>query len=144
LTVVLLAAYLSGIPGTIWAAIGLCAVMAVHYFLRVRSFKRFPVQIRLAFLLMLVAGLFPAMRWIHWVQLAGTTARITVGYCALARLLTLLPWNRDVPFTLTLVRQLALAAPSGGLVRVVPADTKVDGCSVKAQSCSLSNRPSAS
>ena len=44
---------------------------------------------------MLLAGLWPPLSFLHWIQLIGTTARVTTGYCLLARLLSLLPWNRS-------------------------------------------------
>ena len=36
---------------------------------------------------------------VHVVQLAGTAAMVLVGYCALARTLTLLPLNRSRPLS---------------------------------------------
>lgn len=51
---------------------------------------------------------------VHWIQLAGTAAVVTVDYCALARLLTLAPWNRREPLSLALVGRTLFSAPVQG------------------------------
>ena len=102
-------------PGAIEAALLLCVAMAIYYFLRVRRLRPFPVQVRVAYFAWLLMGLLPAMAWMHYVALAGTTAMVTVGYCPLARTLSLLWFNRVEPFTLTLVRRVLLSPPDGGL-----------------------------
>jgi hypothetical protein len=135
-TVVLLAGHLMGCPVAIYFAIGLCAAMGVYYAVRLRGLKPLPVQICLAYLLMLVAGLLPAMAWLHWIQLIGTTARVTVGYCATARMLSLAPWNRTKPWTLALTRQVFLAPSTGGLFQLSREEDKPTGAC-----CSLKNRP---
>lgn len=45
------------------------------------------------------------IQWIHWVQLVGTSARVLIGYCFLARPLSLAPWKRWQPLTWTLLRR---------------------------------------
>ena len=42
----------------------------------------------------LLLGQWEPMSWIHWAQLIGTSARVLTGYCLLARLTSLMPWNR--------------------------------------------------
>jgi hypothetical protein len=67
---------------------------------------------------LLVAGAMPWMAWIHWVQLVGTTAMIAVGYCPLARMLSLLPLNRAEPLTRSLAwRVFVQDRCAGGLVQ---------------------------
>jgi len=67
---------------------------------------------------MLILGLWGPLHWIHWVQLAGTTARVLVGYCLLARTLSLAPWNRRQTVSFALIRRtflsLQAAVPSCG------------------------------
>jgi hypothetical protein len=134
-TAPLLAAHLLGVQGAIAAALALCAGMAVYYLFRVRRWRPLPVQVRVAYLGWLLAGLLPGMGWMHYVALAGTTAMVTVGYCPLARMLGLLRFNRSEPFTARLVWRQVVAAPAGGLVSV-----RRRGASPPA-SCSLANRP---
>ncbi len=136
-TVGLLAAGLAGgsrmaIP----AATALCAVMAAWYFARLGRVKPFPVQIRLGYLALLLAGFLPWMGWVYWVQLAGTTAMVTLGYCPMSRILMLMPWNRSEPLTAGYALRTFLAPPGpGGLVmRTAAADAPAAPCSM---SCSL-------
>lgn len=116
LTVPLLAAHLAGVADAIYLAIALCAVMAAWYLLKFRQLRPYPVQVRLAYLALLLIGTVPYMGWIYWVQLIGTSAMVLVGYCPLIRMLALAPWNRSEPFSLRLVKHVIVASRSGGLL----------------------------
>lgn len=118
LTVPLLAAHVAGFAYAIEAAIVLCAIMSGYYFVRIGAVKPFPVQLRLAYLAWLTCGILPGFQWMHWIALLGTTAMVTVGYCPLARMLKLLPFNRNEPLTPDLIWRLFFQDPCvGGLVR---------------------------
>jgi hypothetical protein len=108
-TAVLLAAGLSGYWIGIWLAIVLCAIQIVHVIGLMHDVTAFPVQVRVTYLTMLIAGLWGPLHWIHWIQFAGTTARVLAGYCLLARTLSLAPWNRWQPLTWTLARRTYLS-----------------------------------
>jgi hypothetical protein len=56
------------------------------------------------------------MFWIYYVQLVGTTAMVLCGYCPLARMLTLLPWNRSAPISTSWLKLLVFSPASGGLL----------------------------
>lgn len=109
LTVALLGAGLCGWPEGIYLAMALCAVQIGHVIRLTRDLTAFPVQVRATYLAMLIAGLWSPLQWIHWMQLAGTTARVLIGYCLLARTLSLAPWNRRQPMTVTLLKQTFLS-----------------------------------
>jgi hypothetical protein len=108
-TVILLASYLSGWSTGIYLAILLCFIQIGHVVWLTKSASAFPVQVRVTYVLMLAAGLWESLQWIHWVQLVGTSARVSVGYCFLARSLSLAPWNRWQPITWGLVRRTYFA-----------------------------------
>jgi hypothetical protein len=119
LTLCLLGTGIFGWPAGINLAILLCVVQIGHVIWLTRDVTAFPVQVRVAYLAMLVAGLWgESFQWIHWMQLAGTTARVLVGYCLLARTLSLAPWNRRQPVSLALIQRtflsLQTAVPSCG------------------------------
>jgi len=102
-----------------WGAlpvIALTVIQAVHYLHRERRIMAFPVQVRLGYLLLLVLGTIPPLGFIHWIQLAGTTAVVTVGYCPLARILALMPWNRRRPLTAMLVWNTIVSPPVAGSI----------------------------
>ncbi len=109
LTVGLLSLGLLGWPAGIWFAMTLCMVQLWHVVWLTRDITAFPVQVRVAYLVLLMAGLWEPLQWIHWMQLAGTTARILVGYCLLARTLSLAPWNRWQPLSLDLITRTFLS-----------------------------------
>ena len=125
-TVLLLAAGLSRWPQALYAAMSLTAVQAVHFAWSNRSWAAFPVQVRLAYLAMLAAGLWWPLQVLHWIQLGGTTAMVLFDYCPLARLLSLLPWNRDEPLSLPLVRRRIFSAPQRGSILQQPKAGRTD------------------
>jgi hypothetical protein len=109
LTVGLLGTALLGWRSGIYMTILLCAVQIGHVIWLTRDVAAFPVQVRVAYLVMLIAGLWEPLQWIHWMQWAGTTARVLVGYCLLARTLSLAPWNRQQPVSFGLIRRTFLS-----------------------------------
>jgi hypothetical protein len=115
------------------AALLLCVTMAAFALWRTGEPRAMAVQARLAFAALLVLGLAPAARWFHWVQLAGMTSMVTVGYCPLERFLSLMPWNRRGPLTANLVRATFLTPPAGGGI-VRPAEAGA----ARATQCELS------
>jgi hypothetical protein len=105
----LLGAGLLGWPAGIPLAMLLSAVQIVHVIWLTRDYTAFPLQVRIGYLAMLIAGLWGPLHWIHWMQLAGTTARVLFGYCLLGRTLSLAPWNRWQPLSLELLRRTFLS-----------------------------------
>jgi hypothetical protein len=133
LTVPVLVAQLAGYARALPIAMVLCAAAGVYFWFRLRQVRPYPVQVRIAYLGLLAVGALPAMQWIHWVQLCGTTAMVTVGYCPLIRLLSLLPWNRTERFSFTLAWRVFFRQPcAGGMVCWPTAST-----SLSAAACAL-------
>lgn len=91
--ILLLAAPLGCSWGVPMAAVATTVHLA-HVTLRGHSIRSFPAQIRIGYLGLLLLGSLPGWSFIHLVQLAGTTLFLTTGYCPLARMLALAPWNR--------------------------------------------------
>ena len=122
LTTGLLATGLGGWAGGILLAMFLCAVQIVHFGWRAGNPAALPVQVRIAYLALLVMGLWPPMQWIHVVQLLGTSARVLAGYCLLARALSLAPWNRTNPLSMSLIHRTFFSmqpevAPCGSILQ---------------------------
>jgi hypothetical protein len=70
--------------------------------------------VRTGYLVLLLAGHLPGLWPIHLLQFVGINALLVADYCPLARMLVLLPWNRRVPLSLSLLRWLVLAPPAPG------------------------------
>ena len=122
-TVGLLAATLSGWTEGIYCTMALTAWQYLHFARRDRSPLSFTAQARLVYLGLLVLGQWEPFHFIHYAQLIGTSATVLAGYCFLARTLSLVPWNRRVPFTLSLVRHAYLTPPvRGSILQILPAE----------------------
>jgi hypothetical protein len=118
-TAILLAAHLlGGVAWAIHAAVALGAIQLVHFALREGRLVAFPVQVRVAYLMLLVIGSVPLLGFIHWIQLFGTWAMVLVGYCPLARMLSLLPWNRCEPLSGELIGRTFFSPPVSGSILV--------------------------
>ena len=113
-TVILLTAGVSGRPAGFALAIGLTVVQLIHFSMRERSLIAFPLQVRLAYWLLLLIALPENLQWIYWIPTIGTWAQVLFGYCAMARAGSLLPWNRKQPLSFALLEQTFLSAPVRG------------------------------
>jgi hypothetical protein len=83
--------------------------------------KPFPVQVRLAYLLWVAVGTYvPYMVFLMYITLVGLAANLFLGYCPLARMVGLLPWNRQEKLSLDLLRRVFLSAPVSGRFKPSP------------------------
>lgn len=113
-TACLLTAGLAGQPLGFPLAIGLTAFQLGHFAIRERSVTAFPVQVRFWYLLLLLVAFPTPMQIVYWIPAVGTWAQLIFGYCTMARLVSLLPWNRSAPFSLALLKQTFLSRPVRG------------------------------
>lgn len=106
------------------AVVAFSAAHAV-LFLLLHRFRvaAFPVQVRIGYLLAVAVGTYvPYMTFLMYVALVGLLGNLFFRYCPLARMLCLLPWNREEPFSLGLVARVFLSPPVDGRFRPPPAD----------------------
>lgn len=113
-TVGLLTAGVSGWPAGFLLAIGLTVLQSIHFIIRERSISTFPVQVRFAYLLLLLIALPENLQLIYWIPMIGTWAQVLFGYCTMARTVSLLPWNRKEAFSFALLKRTFLSAPVRG------------------------------
>lgn len=111
-------------------AIGLTIIQLIHFVARQNSIKAFPVQVRFWYLMLLIIALPPPLQLIYWIPMIGTWAQVVFGYCAMARLVSLFPWNRNVPFTFALLMKTFFSRPVRGNVQqgFAAASTAEPGC----------------
>lgn len=100
-----------GNPGAFVAAMVLTGVHLLIMLLREKSFTAFPVQLRLAYALMLGVCSLPGMQWLFWLPAIGTFALLIFGYCLMARMLSLLPWNRSEALSIELLLRVFTSRP---------------------------------
>jgi hypothetical protein len=113
-TASLLASGVVGQPDAFLAATALSAAQTVFFAVRERDFAAYPVQIRVAYTALLAVAFVPGLQWLYWLPMAGTYALVFFGYCLMARVLSLMPWNRREPLTLDLLRRTLLTPPVAG------------------------------
>lgn len=116
ITACLLTAGVSGLQAGFYLAIGLTVLQLIHFALRERSFTAFPVQVRFFYLLLLLVALPAPLQWLYWIPTIGTWAQLIFGYCAMARCVSLLPWNRSQPLSADLLQKTFLSRPVRGNV----------------------------
>jgi hypothetical protein len=91
-------------------------VLVLHRF-RVIAF---PVQVRVGYVLWVAIGTYvPYMTVLMYITTLGLIGNLFFSYCPLARMLYLLPWNREEKFSLGLVARVFLSPPVDGRFRPV-------------------------
>ena len=113
-TAVFLTVGVAGNPIGFFLAIGLTVIQLIHFTIRERSFTAFPIQVRFWYLILLLVALPEPLRIIYWVPTVGTWAQVIFGYCAMARCVSLLPWNREARFSGVLLKRTFLSPPVRG------------------------------
>jgi hypothetical protein len=80
----------------------------------------FPVQVRLAYFVWVAAGAYiPYMTILLYITMVGLATNLFLGYCPLARIMYLMPWNRQEPFSSALVLRVFFTPPVQGPFRPV-------------------------
>jgi len=135
ITTVLLVMGLSGYSLAFVGAMVVTAGQGLVLLVRDRSLVAFSVQLRAAYLLLLLISYPPPMRWLYWLPTVGTFALVVFGYCLMARVLSLLPWNGHEAYTVGRLRRTFLSAPNLDRVKTNLAATSCAGglCTIKAQ-----------
>lgn len=110
----LLSAGLSGWPLGFPLAIAVTTFQLVHFIIMKRSFAAFPVQVRFAYLLLLLVAYPAPLQLIYWLPTVGTWALVLFSYCPMARTLSLMPWNRKQAFSLALLKRTIFTPPTSG------------------------------
>lgn len=113
-TVGLLTAGVAGWATGFALAIGLTVIQLIHFTIRERSIFSFPIQVRLGYLLLLLVALPGKLQLIYWIPVIGTWAQVVFGYCTMARMVSLLPWNRTEGVSLVLIKRAFFSAPVRG------------------------------
>lgn len=115
----MLTAGVAGQPEGFLFALVLGALHLIHFAIWGRSIVSFPVQVRffyLMFLLVIFALPAPARAVVYWFPTVGTWALVVFGFCGMARLVSLLPWNRSEVFSLGLLKRTIFSRPVRGNV----------------------------
>lgn len=108
ITVINVAVALFVMPEAIYLAIGVTAIHTLHFQLKQPGITTFPIQVRISYIGLLLLGLIPGLTWIYWILLVGGSVKLVTSYCPLARLVSLMPWNRTQSMSWTLLKRVIL------------------------------------
>lgn len=115
-TACLLTLGVGGYPLAFLLAIALTVIQLIHYLARERNLTAFPIQVRAFYLGLLLIALPGPLQPLYWIPTIGTWALVLFGYCGMARIVSLMPWNRSQPLSPALVRRTFLSRPVRGSI----------------------------
>lgn len=113
---ILIAAGLFGWQDAFLLVVLLNVINVFHYILREKSFTSFPVQVRMGFLLLLLIAYPEPLRVIYWIPGVGLWAQVIFGYCAMARCMSIMPWNKKEKYSVRLIKETFFSQPLRGSV----------------------------
>lgn len=88
-----------GLAGLSWGfAVALVTSVAnlVFFIIRDGSVVSFPVQVREVWLLLMLIAMLPSMGWFYILLFIGMLLVVFFDRCGIARVLVMMPWNKDV------------------------------------------------
>lgn len=116
-TASLLSLGIMGHPDGFLLAMGLTVFQLGHFYIREKSVNAFSVQVRFWYLMLLIVSWYEPFQLLYWIPTVGTWAQIIFGYCAMARIVSLFPWNKDEKFSMTLLYKTFFSRPVRGSVK---------------------------
>lgn len=103
-------------PAAYDVALLIGVVQLAHFRFAEGGIAKFPVQIRLGYLSFLMLAMPEGLHWLQWVPAIGTLARVLTGYCIMARMLMMLPFNREVRLSWAFIKEAFLTPPVRGCI----------------------------
>ena len=88
-----------GLIGAGWGytvALAVSIANLAYYIFRDMSVVSFPVQVREVWLVFMLLAMLPGMGWLYFLLFAGVILVVFFDRCGIARVLILMPWNKDV------------------------------------------------
>jgi len=118
-TAIFLSLGVAGVPVFFKWAIALTVVQIIYFSVKLQSVSSFPMQVRVCYLGLLVVSQPKMLQWLYWVPTIGTWAQVLVGYCLMARIVSMYPWNREEAFTWRYFKKTIFSAPVHGSIKPV-------------------------
>jgi len=115
-TAMLLSYGMTGRPVGFILAIGLVLIQLIHYIIKEDRLSAFTVQVRFMTLVFFVTIYPSPLQPLYWVPTIGLWAQVIFGYCAMARCVSLISWNRDSPISYALLMKTFFSLPVRGSV----------------------------
>ena len=92
-----LIAMITGLTGIIegFYAVILISIIQFFHFTAKRGFTAFPTQVRFVYAIFTIIALFDPTMIFYWALLIGTVMVTLFDTCFIARVLILMPWNKN-------------------------------------------------
>ncbi len=98
-------------------AIILTIIQTIYFSIKLKSIISFPIQVRACYLGLLLISQPKLLQWLYWVPTIGTWAQVLVGYCLMARIVSLFPWNREESFSFQYFKKTIFSRPVQGSIK---------------------------
>ena len=94
---VTLIAMIAGLSGIIegYYLVIFVSVIQFIYFTTKRSFSAFPTQVRFVYAIFTIIALYDPSTILYWALLVGTVMVTLFDTCFIARVLIMMPWNKN-------------------------------------------------
>ena len=117
ITAAFLSIGVSGSPIGFTLAISFIIFQLIYFALKLQSITAFPIQVRFWYLTLLIISLPKMLQWLFWIPTIGTWAQVIVGYCLMARCVSMFPWNREEVFSFKYFKRTIFSKPVRGSVK---------------------------
>lgn len=105
-----------GTPVFFKLAICLTIIQTIYFSIKLNSIISFPIQVRFFYLCLLLISQPEILQWLYWVPTIGTWAQVLVGYCLMARCVSMFPWNREEDFSFQYFKKTIFSRPVHGSI----------------------------
>lgn len=95
ITLIAMIVGLTGIIEGFYVVIVVSVIQFIHFTIS-RGFTAFPTQVRFVYGIFTIIALFDPTRIFYWALLIGTIMVTLFDRCIIARMLILMPWNKNV------------------------------------------------
>jgi len=95
ITLIAMITGLAGIIEGFYVVIFVSLIQFIHFMI-LRGFTAFPTQVRFVYGIFTIIALFDPTRIFYWALLVGTIMVTLFDRCVIARVLILMPWNKNV------------------------------------------------
>lgn len=94
ITLVAMITGLSGIKEGFYLVIAVSVIQFIYFTVK-RGFAAFPTQVRFVYAIFTIIALFDPSSIFYWALLIGTIMVTLFDTCFIARILILMPWNKN-------------------------------------------------
>ena len=98
-------------------AISFSVFQLIYFICKLHSISAFPIQVRFFYLILLLISFPKMLQWLFWLPAIGTWAQVLVGYCLMARCVSMLPWNRQESYSFEYFMRTIFSKPVSGSVK---------------------------